>query len=267
MARNERLAIVDDQRVASLGEPARSFPRAASPVNDVGSSPRGRAVLDDVEDRLQEAFERRLLGPLSEIVERASLLEYQADAVQAEQLRAVKAIADRESAMLREMLAFVQSAMWGGIRISRRRVDLRLLCERVVDAIQGSHPDRSIAFVSSSRIEGEWDADQIASLLSTLVLNALEHGAPNKTTQIRVHAVDDAAVIEVASAGLPLDDEVMGRLFEPFNCGHPRHSDGVEGLGLGLYLANEIARAHSGRIEVRTDAAKGTTFRVTMPRA
>src|ERR1700722_3729305 len=111
MARNERLAIVDDPRVANLDEPARSFPRAASPVNDVGSSPRGRAVLDDVEDRLHEAFERKLLGPLSEIVERAPLREYQGNDAQAEQLRAVTAIADRESAMLREMLAFVQSAM------------------------------------------------------------------------------------------------------------------------------------------------------------
>src|SRR5277367_331999 len=148
--RSERLAVVDDDRDVNrggtpAGEPGDSFARVSSPVNDVGSGPRGLAALDDIEDRLQEAFERKLLGPMSEIVERASLLEHQVGDAQAEQLRTVRAAAERESAMLRDMLAFIQSAMWGRVRLTRRRVDLQVLCERVLDAIQGSHPERAIA--------------------------------------------------------------------------------------------------------------------------
>ncbi len=270
MARSE-LRALDERDVdlvgAKIGEPGDPLSRPAAPVNDVGSGPRGQAAFDDIEDRLLEAFDRKILAPMSEVVERASLLEHQVDDGQAAQLRAIRAIADRESAMLRDMLAFVQSAMWGRIRIRRRRVDLRLLCERVLDAMQGDHPDHSIAFVSSSRVEGEWDPEQIATLVSKLLLNATEHGAANKKIVVRVAAVDESAVIEVASSGAGLDDEVMGRLFEPFNCGLSKRLDGVEGLGLGLYLANEVARAHSGRIDVSSDSTKGTTFRVTMPRA
>jgi signal transduction histidine kinase len=271
MARSERQALVAERDMdlvgGAMGEPGDSLSQPAAPVNDVGSGPRGQAALDDVEDRLHEAFGRKLLAPMEEIVERTSLLEHRVDEDQAAQLRAVRAIANRESAMLRDMLAFVQSAMWGRIRITRRRMDLRLLCERVLDAMQVNHPDRAIALASGSRVEGEWDPDQMATLLSRLLLNAAEHGAPNKKIVVRVAAVDASAVIEVASAGAGLDDEVMGRLFEPFNCGPSKRSDGVEGLGLGLYLANEVARAHSGRIDVSSDGATGTTFRVTMPRA
>jgi signal transduction histidine kinase len=270
MSQSQRQAIFDERDVelvgAPMGERRDPLTKPLHPVNDVGSGPRGQAALDDIEDRLDEAFGRKLLAPMSEIAERASLLEHQVDDAQAEQLRAMRAIADREGAMLREMHAFVQIAMWGRLRITRRRVDLRVLCERVLDAIQSSHPDRAIAFVSGSRVEGEWDPDQVATLLSNVVLNAAEHGAKNKKIVIRVCAMGDRVVIEVASAG-PLDDEVMGRLFEPFNCGGSRRSDGLDSLGLGLYVANEIARAHEGRIDVSSDAITGTTFRVTMPRA
>ena len=272
MARSETLAIVDDARVAdlvgaSVRAPSDRFSRAPSPVNDIGSGARGDVAFDDIEDRFQQAFERKLLGPLSEIAETATLLGDQLSDVQADQLRAVRAAAERQSAMLRDMLAFVRSAMWGPVRVERRRVDLRLLCERVLDTIQGRHPDHTIVLTSRARVDGEWDPDLVVTLLSNLIDNAIEHGATNEPVRISVSAVDDSAVIEIASPGRALDREVMSRLFEPFNCGPSGRSEGHEGLGLGLYLANEIAHAHRGRIDAWSDPAKGTTFRVTMPRS
>ena len=161
--------------------------------------------------------------------------------------------------MLRDVLVFVRSSMWGRIRVKRRHVDLQLVCERVLDAIQRRHPDRLIVLSSRTRVDGEWDPDLVVTLLSNLIVNALEHGAASKAIRIKVSAVGDSAVIEVASAGPALDEEVVGRLFEPFNCGRPKHSEGHpegrEGLGFGLYLANEIARAHLGRIDALSDPA------------
>ena len=154
MARSETLAIVDDARVddlvgASVRAPAIGFSRAPSPVNDIGSGARGDVAFDDIEDRFQQAFERKLLGPLSEIAETATLLGDQLSDVQADQLRAVRAAAERQSAMLRDMLAFVRSAMWGPVRVERRRVDLRLLCERVLHGCDsGPPPDRTIVLTS-----------------------------------------------------------------------------------------------------------------------
>jgi signal transduction histidine kinase len=272
MARSERLALVEDERAGhTIGPTARRpEPFAATPsppVNDVGSGARGNASFDDVEDRMQQAFERKLLGPLSEIAETAALLEHQVNDVQAARLRAMQVTARRQSAMLLDVLAFVQTSLWGRVRVRRRPIDLRLLCERVVDAIQERYPDRAIALASPSRIQGAWDPDLVASLLSNLIVNAVEHGATSKAVRISLHAAEQSAVIEVANAGPPLDEEVATRLFEPFNFGRSTLPDAHDGLGLGLYVANEIARAHMGQIDAWNDPARGTTFRVTMPRA
>jgi signal transduction histidine kinase len=233
---------------------------------DPGSGARGQIALDDLEERLQQAFERKLIEPAGEMVESASLLEEQVGPAQLERARALTAMAKRQVAMLRGLLAFTMTTMHRGVRVSRRSVDLRLLCERVIDAIRGERPDRPIALAPGPSVEGRWDPDSIVLLLSNLVLNAVEHGAPRKSVRIRVHAADEWAFLEVTNAGPALHEEVLAHLFEPFACGGPRRSDGHEGLGLGLYLSAEIARAHGGRIEVRSDAGKGTTFRVALPR-
>jgi sigma-B regulation protein RsbU (phosphoserine phosphatase) len=270
MARSERLAVADDERAAGLGRiPVRdtALSRALSPVNDIGSEPRGRVAFDDIDGRMQHAFERKLLGPLSQVIETAVMLEQQLDGVQAGQVRAVTAAARRQQRMLRDVLAFVQTSMWGRIRVRRRRVDLRLLCERFFDAFQGRHPDYAIALVTSKNAEGNWDPDLVENLLSHLAANAVEHGDAGKVVRVVVHAAGDDAVIEITSAGPALDEDVVARLFEPFNCGPSERSAESERLGLGLFLANEIAHAHSGRIDVWSDTVRGTnTFRATLPR-
>jgi signal transduction histidine kinase len=269
MARSERLAVAEDAHAADVTRiPVRDVSRAPSPVNDVESGPRGRVVFDDIEDRVQQAFDCKLLGPLSQVVETSVMLEQQLDGVRADQARAITAAARRQQRMLRDLLGFVQASMWGPIRVRRRRVDLSLLCERFFDAFQGRNPDCAIALVSGKRIEGQWDPDLVASLLSQLAVNAVEHGDAGKAVRVVVRALDDDAMIEITSAGPALGEEVVARLFEPFNCGPSELSDESERLGLGLFLANEIARAHSGRIDAWSDPAKATTtFRVTLPRA
>jgi len=272
MAQSERFAIAEDKRAvavvgATVRDAADSLSRASLPVNDVESGSRGLVAFDDMEDRFQQAFERTLQGPLLQIIETAGMLEPQLDGSQVDRVRSVTAAARRHSGMLRDMFAFVRTSMWGGVQVRRRRVDLRLLCERFLDAFQARHPDRAIALVSRAPIEGQWDPDLVVNLLSHLVANAVEHGFANKIVRIVVHEVDDSGVIEVTNLGPALDQEVVGRLFGPFNCG-PSRRPGSEGLGLGLFLAGEIARAHSGRIDAFSDPAKGTTtFRVTLPRS
>jgi signal transduction histidine kinase len=226
----------------------------------------GRAAFVGLEERLRLAFDEQLLGAMDEITERMALIECQLDERHAEHLRAVKAAAARQSAALRDVLAFLQSSLLGEVRVKRRPIDLRTLCERVLDAIHMRHPDRSIALMSRARVSGEWDPDLVAELLTNLVVNAVEHGRGSKTVRVSLRAAEDGAVIEVQSAG-KLDDQVVDHLFEPFNRGCWTRPGEAGGLGLGLCLANEIARAHGGRIDFRSDRAKETTFRVTLPRA
>ena len=106
------------------------------------------------------------------------------------------------------------------------------------------------------------DPQRMGQLLSNLLGNAVTHGA--KGEPIRVEATDRDGILRLAvtNHGPPIPEEVRPSLFLPFSRGG--ESPSLHGLGLGLYIASEIARAHGGQLEVEsTDTA--TTFTLTMP--
>jgi signal transduction histidine kinase len=219
----------------------------------------------EVASRLDADFESRLREPLSQCATMAAVLKHELDDGHADQIEAMVRAAERANGMLNDMLNFIRSGI-GGIPIARRRVDLKLLCERVVDAIHAGHPDHPVLFSCDSRLEGQFDPDAIASVLSKLVLNAMQHGAARPAIRVELRGLRNDVMIDVWNAGAPLDADLTAQLFEPFVCGRSSRSDHAEGLGLGLYLAREIVHAHGGRIEVRSGDRDGTTFRVTLPR-
>jgi len=118
---------------------------------------------------------------------------------------------------------------------------------------------RCLATEAEGDFRGNWDAERIGQLVSNLVGNAIQHGHD----PIVVEAKDMGATvgIEVRSAG-ELDERVAHRLFEPFvsSRGGKRR-----GLGLGLYIVREVAKAHGGSVLVESGRGS-TTFRVELPR-
>jgi signal transduction histidine kinase len=233
------------------------------------SGPQRREPLrhnDGLADRVGQAYEGTLRDKLASVASTAALLRQQVSDAQAEHAESIEEAVERAEQMLGDFVEFVQIEMRGGIQITRRRFDLRLMCERVLDALQRGHPDLAVELVRGPRIEGQWDPARMEMLLSKLVVNAHEHGAGGRVVRVRLEASPDHAVIEVWNAGPVLDDVLMRRLFEPFVCGPSARSQGPKGLGLGLYLSRAIARAHGGRIEVGSDKHSGTTFRATLPR-
>jgi signal transduction histidine kinase len=271
MPPEETAAIREDERVTRLFA-ARTRDRverlgdATARSNDIGGVDRPHLFFPHLEERLDEAFEQKLFEPLSRIRTMASVLDGDSGARHGPQLSAISDAAERAEAMLRDMLDFMRSAA-GGQRIARRRVDLKLLCERVIDAIHSSHPDRPMVFRSDPRVEGLWDPERMAMLVSKLVLNAIDHGPPRPAIRIELEGRLDHAVLQVWNAGGISEAEPRDRLFEPFVCGSLRRAGVSQGLGLGLFLAREIAHAHDGRIDVQSCEINGTTFRVTIPRS
>jgi signal transduction histidine kinase len=257
--------IREEGRVVRLfGDRAERMSPVPSPGNDVRRQTSDGGRSHSVRARLDVALERKLLDPISAIATAADVLRHQVSDAQVEQVSAIADAALRADTMVRDLVNFVRSGM-GGIVASRRRIDLKVLCERVVDAIYSAHPDRPMIFTSDRRVEGNWDPDAIETLLSKLVLNAIAHGAPRPAIRIGVRALPDAAVIEVWNGGAIADRDVRENLFEPFASAPSSSSRSAAGLGLGLYLAREVARAHGGSIDVQSNDHDGTTFRVTLP--
>jgi phosphoserine phosphatase RsbU/P len=108
------------------------------------------------------------------------------------------------------------------------------------------------------------DPKRVAQIASNLVANAMKHGAAGRPIHVWASTDEKGFELAVANEGDPIDEVVAQRLFQPFFRGNGRSSN--QGLGLGLYIASEIARAHGGKIEVAS-SKEGTRFTLHIPAA
>ena len=106
------------------------------------------------------------------------------------------------------------------------------------------------------------DRARIGQLASNLVGNALTHGASNQPVRVRAETENGLFKLSVANGGEPIPEAALEKLFEPFFRGEVRASR--QGLGLGLHIASQIAKAHEGVLSVTSTAAE-TRFTFVMP--
>ena len=106
------------------------------------------------------------------------------------------------------------------------------------------------------------DEARLGQMLSNLLINALVHGSADSTIQVMAVTTDDTLRINVANRGVIPADEVA-RIFEPFD--RPADRRLAPGLGLGLYIASQIAVAHGGELRVFSSEAADTLFEFTLP--
>jgi two-component system sensor histidine kinase/response regulator len=170
----------------------------------------------------------------------------------------------RMGRMIADLLDLSRSRVGGGIPVSPQPHDLRPILERVVEEQQQVHPARSIHVHISGDVAAFCDADRIAQVLSNLIGNALQHGTADAPVTVEATGVAEGVQVTVANAGA-LDRAIVEHVFDPFRAGTQR-ANHSEGLGLGLYIAQQIVHAHGGTISV--DAAADTTaFRIVLPRS
>jgi PAS domain S-box-containing protein len=150
-----------------------------------------------------------------------------------------------------------------GIRVERRPADLRVVCRQIVDELEVKARDRQFVIEGEVDGAGEWDEHRIVQALSNLVSNAVQHGTPGSPIRIRMTGDATRVVVEVQNrGGVPQD--VVPRMFEPFRSAR-QHTRRGGGLGLGLFIARAIARAHGGSLDVESSDDR-TTFQLVLPR-
>lgn len=171
----------------------------------------------------------------------------------------------RASELIDNVLDFARGRLGGGMTLARDALSpLAPVLKQVIDELASVNPDRDIRVDIAIAEPVDCDRVRIGQLLSNLLGNALTHGS--KTEPVLVEARTDAEtlVISVANGGRPIDDATMDKLFQPFFRGDIRVAQ--VGLGLGLHIASEIAKAHAGILLVDS-GAKETRFTFTMPLA
>jgi signal transduction histidine kinase len=207
-----------------------------------------------------------LRNPLNAIVMTTRLLRRMATAPnEVNAVDRVLSSAQRMSNMVGQLLDLTRSRIAGGIQIDKTPIDVGGVVAEVVDELRRAYPGRPIGYTDATGLRTNGDRDRLAQVFSNLVGNAVEHGDPARPVTVEVTANGDDLTIAVHNDGPPIPPELLRFLFEPFRRTVVR-SERSRGLGLGLYITEQIIRAHGGRVEVDSTAEHGTTFSITLPR-
>ena len=170
----------------------------------------------------------------------------------------------RMAALVDDVVDFTRGRMGTGIAMNLREAELDKTLEQVVDEMRGLYPQRAIAAAIAPSFCPQCDPERIAQLLSNLLKNALVHGSEHAAVEVHAAVVGDEFVLTVTNEGRELPQSVIDGLFKPYWRAASR--SGSEGLGLGLYIVDQIARAHGGTIEVGSAGGR-TAFVFRLPGA
>jgi signal transduction histidine kinase len=206
-------------------------------------------------------------SPLSTILTTASYL-VGLNAGQQVSAAAARLIRSGQSmqALLDDLVDFNRTKLGVGIKIVPSNVDLALAAADEMEQLRGAYPHRQLELTVIGNCSGEYDALRVQQSLRNLVSNAIRYGAADTPVRVALRGGEGEVCLEVTNSGTPIEPSAMGELFDPLKRGVGRE-DAYDGgsLGLGLFIVREIARAHRGEVEVRSDGTE-TVFAVRLPR-
>ncbi len=168
--------------------------------------------------------------------------------------------ASRMSELVHHVLDFAHSRLGSGLPVSRHiEPDLQNVLAHVINEARTAHPDREIQAAIDLHEPVRCDRNRMQQLVSNLVANALTHGDPAGPVRLDARSGKGVFELAVSNRGEPIAETTRPRLFQPF----ARAAQGSGGLGLGLYIASQIARAHDGSLDVSsTEDETRFTFRM-----
>ena len=217
-------------------------------------------------ERLVAIVGHDLRNPLSSISMAAQMLSSRALATADEQLVSrIQRSANRMTRMIGQILDFARIRSGQSFELQLESADLRQVCQAVIDELRLSRPDQEIALSIEGRADALFDSDRIAQVLSNLIGNAIQHGTGGPISVTVREATPDAVAIEVHNFGPAIPKAAQAGLFDAFHR-ETTAGDQRSSIGLGLFIANQIVRAHGGSIAVRSPDRDGTTFSVVLPR-
>jgi signal transduction histidine kinase len=169
----------------------------------------------------------------------------------------------RMSRIIDDLFDLSRARVGTGIPIVRTSANASEIVHRALVEIEGAASSRPIVLEQEGDLNGSWDADRITQVVCNLLTNAIRHGEPATSIAIALKGDANGVTIRVKNRGT-IPRHILPHVFDPFRSAE--NSAQRQGLGLGLYIVDQIALAHGGRVEAESDDVDGTTFTVTLPR-
>jgi two-component system sensor histidine kinase/response regulator len=172
---------------------------------------------------------------------------------------------NRMSRMIGDLLDLARGRLAGGIQIVREPADFATVVGRVVRESLAAKPGKDIEVRQRGDFNGQWDAGRLAQVASNLITNALQYGEAGQPVVVELDGTRQNSVeLVVANAG-SIPRELLPVIFDPFR-GRSDPGRSNDGLGLGLYIVQQLVEAHEGSVDVTSNASEGTRFTVRLPR-
>jgi signal transduction histidine kinase len=170
-------------------------------------------------------------------------------------------------ALLDDLLDFNRTKLGLGITISPAAVDLAREFSAELEQLRAANPGRRIDLEIGGDVSGVWDINRLNQLLGNLVVNALKYGASSSPVKIVLNGSVVEVIFSVHNQGPKIEQSILAQIFEPLKRGldHQAVAGSDGSMGLGLYIAREIAIAHHGDISAKSDENE-TVFTVRLPR-
>ena len=222
-------------------------------------------------ERLKSEFlmlaSHELRGPLSVLTGYISLMAEGALGELPEAARtAVATMAERSAAMTRLIEELLQTArLEHGFELDLKPLDLRDIAREAIRSVTSGTSQKIASRMTREPVPILGDRDRLTIIVSALLDNALKYGGPDPAVACAVNLEAGWGVVSVSDTGPGITEEDLPKLFTRFGRIVNAENAHIQGTGLGLYLAQNLARMHRGRISVVSEAGKGSTFALRLP--
>jgi signal transduction histidine kinase/FixJ family two-component response regulator len=227
------------------------------------------AVDRDASERFRELFigilGHDLRNPLNAVLMAQHLLLETAPEAEKRLLMRLGSSAKRMERMITQLLDFTRARSGGGIALLREPADLAAICAQAVDELKTANPERRIELTLAGDAHGLWDTDRMAQVFSNLTANAVSYGSRETAVEISLTAALSEVVCTVRNFGPKIPIDLLPYLFDPFRRARHAKAAAAQGLGLGLFICQQIVAAHGGKMLVESSAERGTLFTVMLP--
>jgi PAS domain S-box-containing protein len=153
----------------------------------------------------------------------------------------------------------------GKLDLNKKKFNLDQLIKELISNLQGFTTKHKLILEGKTKTDILGDRDRISQIIINLFSNAIKYSPKANKIVVRVNQENNSVRVSVQDFGIGIDDRYQNKIFDRFFRVEGRNERTFPGLGIGLYISNEIAKRHGGHISLESRKNKGSTFTLQLP--